>query len=1135
MNASPRRATLPRTRLPKELSVLEVWGFGLSGLLLWLGPAPAMNADLGTQAISVWGLAAIGGMLLNLQVEHLGMRWPNRSGGTPNYTTQLLADRPVLAIYGAIGYFLGWVSVPAMNGIILTDLVTANLNALGLGSPELLLQIVFTSLPFIVALSGTRALGLLHLCFVLPAVGFALLLCVQGLGWLAFSPASPGIMPEQWSAFSLTGWAKWYFLAVYAAYGCETASSFVADSRNPRASLRSLSFAAIVLPIIYLGGSWLLMRLATDPSLGGNAYLNLVAVSTPFWGRAATLIVTFLVASGCLLSSATAVANSPRILYQLALDRYFAPVFAIVSRRGSFGPGLIFTLTLSLACLIWGNVERVVMITGTGYLSGMIAIHLGIWLRRGQKGAYRPYWALAFGLVETGVLIVGGLAWRWQDLLLGLLMPFGVYALNSIVARLPLSVFSPRWWLRVYRRGEPDSFGRFVTVQVLVLLFLVCGGTLAGWTLHALLYEAVAVSGREEVTTNLLVILLLVVGFGGVAIACWTSLPQAASISDAREQFERLFEIDRDGIAVIDRDAKILQVNPAAEVLLDRTDGALVGQRLSDRLPGMSPNLRQWDKRTEVEIDRAGESLILEVTSSPLSDDDDTDRLIVLHDITEQKRAEVALRDQAQALEVRVKERTAELESAMEKADAANRAKSTFIASMSHELRTPLNAILGFAQIMTRSRTLPAEHQENVGIVARSGEHLLMLINNILDLSKIEAGKTSLNPQNFDLHQLLDDVHDLLQFKADERGLQLLLEYDAATLPRYANTDPVKLRQVAINLIGNAIKFTDRGGVVMRVWASATDRECLQFEIEDSGPGIAPDELDDLFEAFTQSSSGRQAQEGTGLGLPISRRFIKLMGGEIGVRSQLGEGTTFHFTIRIREVSAAAVASLEPQRRILALEPGQPRYRLLIVDDKPLNRRLLVKLLAPLGFELKEAANGREAIDLWKSWQPHLAWMDMRMPVLDGYEATKRIRAIDADRDAETGTIIAVTASMFEEERAIVMNAGCNDFLRKPFRDEAIFEMLVKHLDVRFVYEEMAEAFEVDERISLTARDLESLSDTEVECLYDAIVASDLEAIARAIDQIAVHHSSIAEALKRSLDRFEYECVLALLSGGDRP
>ncbi|MBE9116293.1 amino acid permease [Lusitaniella coriacea LEGE 07157] len=1120
----------PTSPLPRTLSVLEVWGFGLSGLLLWLGPAPAMNAELGTQAIWVWILAAIGGVLLNLQVQYLGMRWSNVSGGTPNYTTKLLKDRPFLARYGAIGYFLGWVSVPAMNGIILTDLIAANLDTLGMTCPETLLKITFTALPFIVALSGTRALGILHLFFVLPAVGFLLVLCTQGLGWLAVSPESPGFLPEQWSSFSFPSWAKWYFLAVYSAYGCETASSFIADNRNPPASLRSLSFAAGLLPIVYIGGSWLLMRLATDPALGNNAYLHLVAVAQPFWGASATLVVTFLIAAGCLLSSATAAANSPRILYQLARDRAMSPVFGVVSRRGAFGPGLLFTLALSLICLLWGDVARVVMVTGTGYLCGMIAIHLGLWLRRGEGGVFLPRWALGFLIIEGVVLIVGGIAWSWQDLLLGLALPVVVLGLDRAIAHAAIPYFKPQWWKQHYRSRSTPALDNFLTVQILVLLLLACGGVTMGWYARAIL-----ASSQGGILTNLLVILLLVIGFVGVAIACWTSLPQSAAIIEARDRAERLFAIAQDSVIVLDENGTIQKINPVTATLFNRPDFDLIGQPLNRYLTHLPDAIEQWSKRSEQTFIRESQSLTLELSISELTHDDIPEYLIILRDITEQKRSEQSLkrseaqlREQAQELEIRVQARTAELTRAKEQADAANAAKSTFIASMSHELRTPLNAILGFSQLMSRSQTLSPDNQENVSIIIRSGEHLLTLINNVLDLSKIEAGKTALNPNKFDLYRLLEDIHDLFQFQAEEKGLHLLVEY-AEDTPRYVCTDEVKLRQVLINLVNNALKFTEEGGVAVRVAAQGSNREkvqTLRLEVEDTGAGIAPEELDRLFEAFSQTETGKKAQEGTGLGLPISRKFIQLMGGEIEVTSQVGEGTKIRFEIQLTTVEADAIAIKQPKRRVIALKPNQPRYRILIVDDKSVNRQLLLKLLAPLGFELQEAQNGQEAVEIWQQWEPHLIWMDMRMPIMDGYRATQKIKATP---QGQATVIIALTASVFEEEKAVVLSAGCDDFLRKPVREEQIFRAMEEHLGVSYIYDRSMPTKTIAHREALTPEAIAELPESLVANLNQAVIASNLDSIAVVTDQIALENAPLAQALKHCLHNFEYDKVLTLL------
>lgn len=485
------------------------------------------------------------------------------------------------------------------------------------------------------------------------------------------------------------------------------------------------------------------------------------------------------------------------------------------------------------------------------------------------------------------------------------------------------------------------------------------------------------------------------------------------------------------------------------------------------------------------------------------------------------------------SLEDRIRDRTASLEQqtvalieAREKAEQANRSKSVFLANMSHELRTPLNAILGFAQIMERDPQLNVRQRDHLGIVSRSGEHLLGLINDVLEMSKIEAGQTTLTESAFDLREMLRGIEEMFRVRAAGKKLQLLFEIDD-NLPRYVRTDDGKLRQIIINLLGNAIKFTDEGGVVLR--ARLHEEAYLEFEISDTGQGISSIEMDKLFKPFVQTESGVKSQEGTGLGLAISRQFVQLMGGDIRVSSTFGQGTTFAFDIHAAEATANELSNKEQQRRVIGIAPTDPRdYRILVVDDKRENRQLMVERLTHVGLAVREAANGEEAIQVWEAWEPQLIWMDMRMPVMDGYEATRRIRS---SVKGQSTVIIALTASAFEHEQAIVLSVGCDDFVRKPARESVIMDKMVEHLGIQFVYEELDSAPQSSEVI-LTREALNVLTSDQLNRLSRAANTIDLDLAEALVSELRATHPALAKALHEVVSNYRFDQLQTWLQEG---
>jgi CheY-like chemotaxis protein len=459
------------------------------------------------------------------------------------------------------------------------------------------------------------------------------------------------------------------------------------------------------------------------------------------------------------------------------------------------------------------------------------------------------------------------------------------------------------------------------------------------------------------------------------------------------------------------------------------------------------------------------------------------------------------------------------------------------LANVSHELRTPLNAILGFSQLMLQDSTLTAKQHGNLATIGRSGEHLLALINDVLELSKIEAGRIELHEADFDLHRMLLGLEEMLGPRAESKGLALLIDA-APDVPQCVHADESRLREVLINLMSNAIKFTESGSVTLRLTLQPIPSR-ITFGVSDTGLGIAADEMDAAFEPFTQTSSGRLSGDGTGLGLPISRQYVQIMGGELTASSEPGRGSTFQFDVPVQVVDPSQAQITRLERRVIGMEPGQhdgngAPYRMLIVEDEEANRDLLAQVLERLSeVQVRQAVNGQEAVAIWEEWRPHLIWMDIGMPHMDGLEATRHITAQCRDDDTcLSPVIIALTAHALEENREAILVEGCCDFVRKPFCEHDIFGMLRRHLDMRFVYETAAPTPETMENVSF--EDLRAVVATlPVEWatdLYQACVSLDVDRILDLIRTVHAREPHLSDTLARWVHNFEYERLMALIA-----
>jgi len=601
-----------------------------------------------------------------------------------------------------------------------------------------------------------------------------------------------------------------------------------------------------------------------------------------------------------------------------------------------------------------------------------------------------------------------------------------------------------------------------------------------------------------------------------------------------------------DAILIHDLDGKVVDVNDKMLEMYKVNRGEAIGLNIirdySVTVESMEESLSNWKKII------AGENIFVEWKARRPKDGSVFDvevfltRLLLpkgnyilsnVRDITERKRAENELLRHRERLEELVTERTAELAVAKERAEAANRAKSMFLANMSHELRTPMNAILGYSQIMQSDSSLPSTQQEYLNIINRSGEHLMELINDVLEISRIESRRVILDMRTCDIHALLEDIEVMFRVRTNAKGLRFEIT-GVNSLPRYVVTDENKLRQVIINLLGNAVKYTKAGKILVRFATEnhTPDNMRMVAEFEDTGIGIAEEEIDKIFDYFEQTAVARQSSSGTGLGLAISRAYARMLGGDIKVTSLLSKGSIFRLEINITEGIDSDLKDKVQHPRVVSLTTGQRIPRILVVEDIQESRDLLVDILKPVGFEVREAVNGAEAVKTFEEWQPHFIWMDMRMPVMDGMEATRRIRSMETGKSV---VIVALTAHALEEEREPILEAGCNELVRKPFRVEELFAVMAKHLGLQYVYSrEQGKKESTEGGFVLMPEHLTALPVDLCEELHKAVLRLDTVRTLAVIHKIKKHDVPTSDALRTIADSMDYGSLLTLLENMER-
>ncbi len=598
-------------------------------------------------------------------------------------------------------------------------------------------------------------------------------------------------------------------------------------------------------------------------------------------------------------------------------------------------------------------------------------------------------------------------------------------------------------------------------------------------------------------------------------------------VDERTANLKAIVEHAADGIVTIDQRGGIISFNAAAEHMFGYPSGSAIGHNVSMLMPAPDQSqhdsyLRQYHETGIAHVIGSGRETIgkrqdgsvfpLYLAVSEIRVAGQQRFTGILRDISAQKTLEASL---IQAREV---------------AEAANVAKSVFLANMSHELRTPLNAILGFSTILRHEANITPPQRKTLDLINRSGENLLSLINDVLDMSKIEAGSLKLEITAFDLKEMISDVIALVRGRAETKRLRLTL--DPAEFSQLFFGDETKLRQCVINLIGNAIKFTEYGDVMVRLTTTPTSGHAatpknfnLVIEVQDTGVGISEEDQQRVFEPFVQVGS-QNTQKGTGLGLSITRRLVELMAGTLSVESKLGVGSCFRIQVPISSATETTLNTHSiDQARVIALAPGQTDYRILIIEDQMENWLLLQHLLESVGLNVRVVENGLSGIEEFKTWHPHFIWMDSRMPIMGGIEATKLIRTLAGGTEVK---IVAVTASAFKEERDEIMAAGMDDFVCKPYRQDEIFDCLTRHLGLVFIRE--AQLIETcPDVFTLKREDFFGIPQELRESLRIAAVELDQEKMAVALKSIERHNPALAKDIVRMANVFRFYELSELL------